>query len=249
MEQAERSIGVSDVGLRLDPSVDADLVGQVFRKFGRAHITGILDPVSAGRVHRCLSDETPWGVALFDEHGHRDLGVPSLAALDPVARGALLASIDRVATTGFAYRYSNFRLDDHYHAGEHRDLFLMRFYEFINSPPFLEFARKVTGVPEIDYADAQATRYGRGDFLTTHDDDVEGKNRHAAYVFNFTPQWRTDWGGLLAFPDEFGHLHEAFSSAFNALNLMRVPMPHSVTQVATFAGGSRYSITGWLRSR
>jgi len=30
---------------------------------------------------------------------------------------------------------------------------------------------------------------------------------------------------------------------------MRVPTPHLVTQVASFAGGGRYSITGWLRSR
>ena len=246
MNKAARTSGDE---LRLDANVDPSLISSIFQRFGRVHITRILAPQSATRVFTALSKETPWSFALRDEAGDRNLDVSSLEELDPVARAALAASIDRTATAGFAYRYSNFRLDDHYIAGMHRELFLMSFYEFINSPPFLDFARAVTGVPEIAYADAQATLYRKGDFLTAHDDAVEGKNRHAAYVFNFTPGWRTDWGGLLAFPDEHGHLHEAFVPAFNALNLMRVPTMHLVTQVASYAGGGRYSITGRLRSR
>ena len=54
----------------------------------------------------------------------------------------------------------------------------------------------------IDYADAQATRYEPGHFLTSHNDSVEGKNRLVAYVFNFTPGWHPDWGGNLMFYDE-----------------------------------------------
>ncbi len=126
-------------------------------------------------------------------------------------------------------------------------MYLMAFYEFLNSTPFLDFMRAATGVSDIAFADAQATAYGPGDFLTCHDDDVVGKNRRVAYVFSFTPQWRADWGGLLAFPDQYGHLHEAFAPAYNALNLLRVPITHAVTQVASFAGAVRYSITGWLR--
>jgi Rps23 Pro-64 3,4-dihydroxylase Tpa1-like proline 4-hydroxylase len=34
---------------------------------------------------------------------------------------------------------------------------------------------------------------------------------------------------------------------FNALNLFRVPLLHSVTLVTPFAGGARLSITGWFR--
>jgi len=249
MNQADSTAQHGATALALDSRVDAALVGKVFRQFGRVHITHVLRQDAAQRMLQALQKETPWGYALCDEQGHRDLDVDSLEQLDPVARGAIAASVDRVARTGFAYRYLNFRLDDNYEAGRHRDLFLMRFYEFINSGPFLDFARDVTGVRQIEFADAQATLYRPGDFLTAHDDAVEGKSRHAAYVFNFTPAWRTDWGGLLAFPDEFGHLHEAFCPSFNALNLMRVPTPHLVTQVATFAGGDRYSITGWLRSR
>ena len=97
--------------------------------------------------------------------------------------------------------------------------------------------------------DAQATRYRPGDFLTAHDDDVAGKHRLYAYVLNFTPAWRPDWGGLLAFHDADGHVSEAYTPTFNALNIFRVPQQHAVTQVASFAGAQRLSITGWIRER
>jgi len=249
MTEAMVSPQQGDVAPGLHGRVDIDLIGKVFRQFGRVHITRVLHDAFAKRVFRALQQEVPWAYAICDEQGHRDLEVASLDQLDPIARGAISASVDRAARSGFAYRYSNFRLDDNYDAGKHRELFLMRFYEFLNSRPFLDFARAATGVQDIEFADAQATLYRPGDFLTAHDDAVEGKNRHVAYVFSFTPEWSADWGGLLAFPDEFGHLHEAFCPAFNALNLMRVPMRHLVTQVASHAGGGRYSVTGWLRNR
>lgn len=239
----------AEVAIEFDPRLDPDLVGRVFRQSGRVHIGGILTPAAATRIHRALAEETPWSYSIGDEAGSRDLPVASLDTLPPDERASIIASTDRAAVNGFAYRYAGFRIDGAWDAGRHRDHYLMRVLAFLNSAPFLDFARRVTGVPQIAFADAQATLYRPGDFLTTHDDAVEGKSRHAAYVLNLTPEWRVDWGGLLAFPDPYGHVAEAFGPAFNALNLMRVPTPHAVTQVASFAGAGRYSITGWLRSR
>ncbi len=106
----------------------------------------------------------------------------------------------------------------------------------------------LTGFTDIKFADAQLTKFSKGDFLTVHDDDVAGKNRRAAYVLNLTPQWRTDWGGMLQFHDQRGHISGAYTPCFNALNVFSVPQPHSVSQISTFAPCSRYSITGWLRA-
>lgn len=232
--------------MALSPHVRADLVARVFRASGRVHIGGLLTDESAARLHRCLVAEVPWQDVAGDAAGHHDLP----AAKDPehgATRARILASAEREAAHGFAYRYRNFPMLDHYTAGRYRELYVMRLMEFLNSPPFLDFARTATGCAQIAFADAQATLYGPGDFLTCHDDAVEGKHRHAAYVLSMTPRWRPDWGGLLAFPDQAGHLHEAFCPSFNALNLLRVPTPHLVTQVASFAAAGRYSITGWLR--
>lgn len=87
------------------------------------------------------------------------------------------------------------------------------------------------------------------DGVSDRDDQVAGKERLFAYVLNFTPSWRADWGGLLAFLAPDGHVSEAYTPVFNALNIIRVPQPHAVTQVASFAGGDRLSITGWIRAR
>ena len=94
----------------------------------------------------------------------------------------------------------------------------------------------------------QATRFDPGHFLTCHDDSVEGKNRLFAYVLNLSQVWRPDWGGSLQFFNSEGNVEEAYTPAFNTLNMFRVPADHSVGIVAPFAGASRYSITGWLRS-
>ena len=102
----------------------------------------------------------------------------------------------------------------------------------------------MTGAADIAFADAQATAYAPGDFLTAHDDNVAGKARRAAYVLGLTPGWRTDWGGLLLFHRD----STAWVPRFNTLNLFGVPQPHSVSQVASFAGNRRYAVTGWLRA-
>lgn len=120
---------------------------------------------------------------------------------------------------------------------------------FLNSAPFLDFARIVTGASDIAYADAQATCYDPGDFLHAHTDNDMQRKRRFAYVLNLTPRWRTEWGGLLGFIDKSGHLSEAFAPVWNGLNLLRVDQLHYVSTVAPFAGARRYSVTGWLRSR
>src|SRR3546814_12800768 len=58
--------------------------------------------------------------------------------------------------------------------------------EFLNSPEALEFARWMTGVPDIVATNGQATRYQPGQFLTHHDDKYDDENRAAAYVINLS---------------------------------------------------------------
>jgi Rps23 Pro-64 3,4-dihydroxylase Tpa1-like proline 4-hydroxylase len=124
---------------------------------------------------------------------------------------------------------------------------LHQFYEWMNDEEFLQFARAATGFDDISFVDAQATRYLPGHFLTTHDDAVEGKKRRAAYIFNFTPDWRSDWGGYLQLLDEAGNVRRGLMPSFNTLNILAVPQRHNVSLVAPFAGGIRLSISGWLR--
>jgi Rps23 Pro-64 3,4-dihydroxylase Tpa1-like proline 4-hydroxylase len=132
--------------------------------------------------------------------------------------------------------------------GEYPDLFLHRVFEWLNQPETLEVFRRVTGIDGLIKADAQATLYAPGHFLTTHDDSGLAKeHRRVAYVLNMTKAWRPEWGGQLQFlAAKHGAVDDTWSPAFNTLALFVVPTWHTVTYVAPFAKGQRLAITGWL---
>jgi Rps23 Pro-64 3,4-dihydroxylase Tpa1-like proline 4-hydroxylase len=152
------------------------------------------------------------------------------------------------ARRDFQFRYETIRVPDSEEERAADGALLARFAQFVCSPECILLLRKVIGSPQIAFADAQATAYGPGDFLTAHNDEVPGKDREAAYVFNLAPEWRADWGGLLMFHRKDGHVEEAYTPKFNALNIFKVPQAHSVSFVAPFVPNRRYAVTGWLRN-
>lgn len=237
--------------LRLDPALDARKLAPAFARNGRIHLPGLLVAEDAAAVGKALAEATPWVKAVQIAGRALDTTLEAWDGMPAEHRAGLDAAIRQEGRAGFFYHFDAWRLSDEIEAGKRRggDLApLEAVYDLINSDLFLSFIRDLTGEPRAVYCDAMATRYRPGDVLTTHTDAVEGKHRLFAMVLNFTPFWRTDWGGLLGFPGPDGHLDEAFSPTFNAMNLFRVPAPHTVTQVASFASGHRLSITGWVRS-
>lgn len=233
--------------VRFADGLDRHAIARVFRRVGRVHIAPILAADCAKRILIALSRETEWQLHLNDGDRPINLQGDGFERLEPAERTSFLASVHASAAHRFQYLFNSFPLSDLYERGERRPLYLMRVFEFLNSAEFLDFARELTGECTIAYADAQATRYRPGHFLTQHDDSVAGKRRRVAYVLNFTPRWKPDWGGILQFIDRDGHVAEGYTPAFNALNLFRVPQAHAVSYVAPYAQGERLSITGWLR--
>jgi Rps23 Pro-64 3,4-dihydroxylase Tpa1-like proline 4-hydroxylase len=239
----------SDPTVERNPALQAAMVRPVLEKMGRIHLPHFFKPDCAERIYRCLDSETPWQLHLNDGARNFDPPDEQVRLLPEASRVLLLDKVyGNAAANRFQGLYHTFPIFDAYHAGNRMDLYLMRVYEFLNSPPFLDFARAATGVSAIALVDAQATLYRPGHFLTEHDDRAHDKDRVAAYVLNFTREWRADWGGILQFIDADGHVAEGYTPAFNALNLFRVPQRHSVSFVAPYARAGRYSITGWLRT-
>ena len=233
---------------RLAASLDPVAVRERFSADGYVHLPDILSMENAARIYECLMEETEWNLVFNDRSRHIDMPVEQLRTLPRDKADQLQQAIFAQASQGFQYCYHNYPIYDAHVAGRNREHLLHRFYEFLNGEVFLGFARAATGLDDIAFADAQATRYMSGHFLTTHDDTSEGKNRRAAYVFNFTRNWSADWGGYLQLLDEAGHVRRGLKPSFNALNIVAVPQTHNVGFVAPFAGGMRLSITGWLRS-
>lgn len=239
-------------GLSLASGLDPDRLAGAFARRGRLHLPGLMPDEQAQAIGAALAVAVPWHKSMHVGGKSYDFALDTLAAMPADKRAALDATFVEGGKSGFQYQFDAWRLSDVVEGGQRKGgplAPLEAIYDLLNSEPFLAFIRALTGEPRAAYVDAQATRYRPGDFLTAHDDDVEGKSRLFAYVMNFTPAWRADWGGLLAFHDADGHVAEAYTPTFNALNIFRVPQLHAVTQVASFAAGPRLSITGWIRER
>ena len=226
---------------------DLDRLRQQFASDRYAHVKPVLPDDMAQELYTVLRDGTPWSQVFNDRDKHIDMSAAQVAALSEEQATRLRQAIYAQARNGFQYCYNNYPIFDACRAGKNAGHRLHDFYEWLNGEEFLGLARSVTGFDDISFADAQATCYLPGHFLTCHDDSHAGKKRRAAYVFNLTPDWPTDWGGYLQLLDDEYHIRRGFKPTFNALNLLAVPQNHNVSMVAPFAGGQRLSIAGWLR--
>lgn len=215
---------------------------------GRVQIPDLLEDASAATLREEATLRTPFQTVTLGGKGHVDLPAAWLEGLTPAQRTDMGRAAQEAATERFHYLYDNHPLWDLDQAGR-LDGVWKTWVDFANSEAFLGAMREITGESRIAFADAQVTRYRRGHFLTAHDDGIEGKNRYFAYVLNLSPRWKIEWGGLLMFHGDDGHVAEAFLPNFNSLNLLKVPALHSVSQVSLFAGDDRLAITGWLRGR
>lgn len=238
--------------LVIDPDLDPKRIAPVFARSGRIHLPGVFSPQAATEVGEAIRGDVPWIKTWRTSGPSLDGSLQDFEAMTPENRALFDADMTTVARTGFCFQFDAWRVSDDILAGKRRGGALAPLeavHDFVNSEPFLAFVRTMTGEPRCAWSDAMVSRYRAGDFLSAHDDSVAGQKRLFAYVLNFTPVWRADWGGVLNFLDEDGHVAEGYAPTFNALNLFSTPQPHAVSYVAPFASGPRLSITGWVRAR
>ena len=216
-----------------------------FAAKGSVSIEGFLDPDAAAALAHELGEAEEW-LEIF-RAGEKVYEMPhaQFAALSAGQRAELDRMIIDAARTGLQYRYRAIRVSENPAARAARGTLLDSFADLLNAPETLALLRSVTGCTDVGFVDAQATDYRAGDFLTDHDDAIEGKHRTAAYVFGLTRHWRADWGGLLLFDD--AREVSGYIPDFNVLRLFAVPRSHHVSCVAPWVEARRLSVTGWLR--
>jgi Rps23 Pro-64 3,4-dihydroxylase Tpa1-like proline 4-hydroxylase len=241
----DRKLADRERGPALNPELDRALLAAEFARRGHVQIPQLLDRESAQRVYACLTEETPFSLIFND--GEKQLEYHDLTAQQ--RQDFTRAAWRRVGLRTFQFLYEQhiLTLDGQTYAD--RDHYWARVTDFLNGPEFLELVREITGMPAIDFADAQASVYRAGHFLTSHGDESATAKRQAAYVLGMTPSWRPEWGGLLEFIGQDGHIESGYVPNFNSLRLFRVPINHYVSCVAPYAMTGRYSVTGWLRAR
>lgn len=230
----------------LDPTLDLAALADRYRREGRVVIDNPLPQPAALSLATHLRQRTDWRKLVLSGERVVEFDRAGWAAIAPERAEALNLAVYAAARAGFQFRFESIRVSDAARNREADTTLLGGFARWVSSPAMLDALRTITGADDIQFADAQATAYAPGDFLTAHDDAVAGKHRRAAYVFGLTPGWRPEWGGLLLFHDR-GELR-AVVPGFNRLAVFAVPQDHSVSEVTRAAPARRYSVTGWLRA-
>lgn len=233
---------------RINSRLDAHTLSKRFAEAGRLQIEDFLEAPDAKELAKSL-EELDWRLVLNSGPRHVDIPAAQLTMMEPARQAAIREEVRKNAAHGFQYIYENYPVTDIAEAGqlEHREL--KAIYDTMNSEAVRSFLGRVSG-EATDFCDMQATRYSAGHFLTVHTDDTPGKNRKLAYVLSLTDNWSPTWGGQLQFLDgSQRNVARSYVPRFNALSVFKVPAPHHVSQVASFAQGGRVSLTGWFRTK
>lgn len=235
--------------LRLNPLLRPAAYRPVFERHGRLHVPDFLTPASARDLTETLRGANDWTRSIHVEEGQDlDISVAELEALPADERAAFERGLADSSTDSLQYMFDTVRISAEIKAGRPVETPLEALHTFINGPEFLAFVAQLTGDQRLAFADVMATRYLPGHFLTAHGDENPKEQRLYAYVLNMTEAWRADWGGVLMFLDEDGHVAEGYVPAFNALNIFSVPQTHAVSMVTRLARVPRLSVTGWIHA-
>ncbi len=235
--------------ISLSSDLDVPALKTAFGASGRRiRIANILTPESAAAVATVLENETRWRTTVAAGGEYFELPLDGTRAVDAGKQSWLDGARVDGDSPLTQYIFDTRRLDRREFEGQTTYDAADAVFDFLNTAPFLDLVRAITGDDRVELADAQASRYRPGHVLTAHNDVAAGLNRLYGYVLNFSREWRADWGGNLVFYGPDGQIQHGWVPGFNVLNLFAVPTRHAVTQVVSFAPRHRLSIVGWVRS-
>ena len=237
----------------VNPDADTASAARAFAERRRTQVADVLTRDTATALRKALMEVTPWGLAMQAADGApRDFRVEELRGKPGTDEAETLnRQVHDAATRGhYSFRYARYPMvrayQEKWNPGGLHDVLL----EHINTEPFLDLVRTVTGFDDLVKADGQATLFGRQHYLGMHQDQQVEEGWKVAYVLNMTVDgWRPDWGGYLMFYDDEGDVIDGYMPRFNTLNLFAVPQHHAVTFVPSFAPQGRIAISGWFRDR
>ena len=115
--------------------------------------------------------------------------------------------------------------------------------ELLTSKDFLDFLSVNTSVKKPKLSADFVSIYNQGDYLGVHTD----KGNSLAFVFNLTPNWRPEYGGLLNILEK-GIKWQTVEPEFRSLLLFDVSgegKAHFVSEISKFAPSPRVAISGW----
>jgi hypothetical protein len=230
-----------------DSTLNVNELTVAFAEKGRINVPRLLRVSDAQKLYDNFIKELDWGlmVSAGPDMGRQYVDSQTCKAFGAMQERAIVEAAYARGGKGGSHLYDSLILSG---ARASEPSYIGRFFRFLNSNEFIEFARAVTGIQDIARVSAQATRYRVGHFFGFHSDvDTHGKQR-ASLVFNITRDWMPQWGGLLQFRGCEGEIAEAYSPRFNSMSMFLPSLEHAVSCVTPAAAEPRYSIAAALLS-
>jgi len=224
----------------LNPELNLKQARDFYAQHQAISIPNILEDSFAKAIYTALT-ELDWVLEINDYGPSPRLRIPVKTLRNPDA--PLLNVLDEIPNNINRDKlfYIRFNVD----GTAFENAVLVMFADFLNSDDFIVPMRSILGYDTISHCWIEATCYQSCCFLGGHSDDHNPANR-VAFVFNLTPHWQMDWGGLLMLKQ--GSIQpNIVPPLWNSLAMFTVPRDHWVTTVSPAAKGERYSLTGWLR--
>lgn len=215
---------------------------QQYSEDKRLRVFDIFTEKTAGDIAMHIHQDLAYKNAYVEDGEFKLISTDELSALGTQKQQALTQKIYKQAAEGVGFFYAKSEIN---HDPANLSM-SQQVWQWLNSQEVLSGIRAMTGHQDITGANAQATRYYPGHFLTRHNDVNSKENRKVAYVLNFTPKWHPDWGGLLQFYHDTGNPKDTWVPIFNSMAIFDVTHPHAVSYVAPFARNPRLAITGWF---
>lgn len=213
-----------------------------FASKGRIRLEGALDGEDALQVHHALEQQTAWELHLMSAQGEPDvISRTELSELNDMAIQDRLSAAAERAQTGLSYLHLGYDLTSK-EAIENLDEGhpLLDLARLIWSSEFAAFCENLTGLNGLKLRSLIATAYRPGDFFTMHQDSGAA----LSFEWNFTHDWRSDWGGQILFHSPSGDIEGGIMPRLNDLSLYSGEQPRSVNSVAAFAGAPRFAVSG-----
>ena len=232
----------------VNPSLDREALRQEFQEKGRVRIPHFLHPDMAQLLLQCLTTDLSWGISYNDGPNARHIPRDQIDDIPDVERNQLMAQIIERARRQVQYAYAEAPLAQTYRPEQDDKHAAHRALEFFNSNVMMQLISDITMMEGGLISYAMASSFQPSHFFTLHNDrDPEGARRFGFFL-DMTSVWRPDWGGVITFFDDEGQITESFNPLFNSFLLYDIKEHYSVSVVAPYANGARFSLNGWYRT-
>lgn len=114
----------------------------------------------------------------------------------------------------------------------------------------LEMFQDITGKRNLSELTCKVTRFSQGQFATktTLSDFHICKRPELGFILDLTPEWETDWGGLLHLHSDDDLPTQTFTPKFNNFIIFDAKFPLSISYLAPFIKYYKYALMGCFSS-